>query len=329
MDRVPEADAGQGPVRLRPGQAAELPGGPAPAAAVRRRQRRAEAGARAAQGERERRRRRTSRSSRRTRSRSRVSRRNAQAIYAVLDAAMSGVLTEPEREHRRAAQDGRRQGQPAPRRRELIRRCGGRRAGPHTIRAAPSASPTQAGVAMAITPSRGPARAPGRPASPYPAGPQRTSLGRKVRDNLTGHAFLIGAVLCFALFSWYPMIRGVVMSFQRTRRGVTTWVGWDNYERIIADPSFWTAWKNTFYFTVLALRTRVRGAVLRGDPAQRVPPRQGVPADPGLPAGDAAASLGAVPLQVLRVRPERRGPVQLDPQGAAPADIAVDAVARR
>ena len=76
---------------------------------------------------------------------------------------------------------------------------------------------------------------------------------RKLRDNLTGHGFLIGAVVCFALFMWYPMIRGLVMSFQRTRRGVTTWVGWDNYARIIDDPSFWVAWKNTFYFTGLAL----------------------------------------------------------------------------
>lgn len=95
-------------------------------------------------------------------------------------------------------------------------------------------------------------RKPGRPTPPYP-GPQRMSLGRKVRDNLTGHAFLIGAVLCFVVFSWYPMIRGIVMSFQRTRRGETTWVGWDNYSRIIADPSFWPAWQNTLYFTVLAL----------------------------------------------------------------------------
>jgi multiple sugar transport system permease protein len=80
-----------------------------------------------------------------------------------------------------------------------------------------------------------------------------TRRGRRVRDNATGYAFLIGAVLCFAFFAWYPMIRGVIMSFQRTRRGVTTWVGWDNYERIISDPSFVTAWKNTLYFTGLAL----------------------------------------------------------------------------
>nr|WP_232534341.1 sugar ABC transporter permease [Plantactinospora sp. KBS50] len=84
-------------------------------------------------------------------------------------------------------------------------------------------------------------------------GPRRSSLGRRVRHHLTGHAFLIGAVLCFAVFSWYPMVRGVIMSFQRTRRGETSWVGWDNYVRIVADPSFWTAWKNTLYFTLLAL----------------------------------------------------------------------------
>ncbi|GIF10002.1 carbohydrate ABC transporter permease [Actinoplanes teichomyceticus] len=95
------------------------------------------------------------------------------------------------------------------------------------------------------------APAPAPPRVPPP--PRATRRGRKVRDNLTGHAFLIGAVLCFALFMWYPMIRGVVMSFQRTRRGQTTWVGWDNYSRIIADPSFWTAWRNTLLFTVVAL----------------------------------------------------------------------------
>ncbi len=104
---------------------------------------------------------------------------------------------------------------------------------------------------MAITAA--PGTTAGRPAPPYPARPGRTSLGRKVRDNLTGHTFLFGAVLCFAVFSWYPMVRGVVMSFQRTRRGDTTWVGWDNYARIVNEPGFWTAWKNTLYFTVLAL----------------------------------------------------------------------------
>jgi len=83
--------------------------------------------------------------------------------------------------------------------------------------------------------------------------PYRKRRAYRSQNGLMGWAFLIGAVLCFVLFSWYPMIRGIIVSFQRTRRGVTTWVGWDNYERIVNDPSFWTAWKNTAYFTVLAL----------------------------------------------------------------------------
>ena len=105
---------------------------------------------------------------------------------------------------------------------------------------------------MAITTVPDATRQPGR-SVPVSARRGRTSRGRKLRDNLTGYAFLIGAIFCFALFSWYPMVRGVVMSFQHTKRGVTSWVGWDNYVRIVHDPSFGTAWRNTFYFTVLAL----------------------------------------------------------------------------
>jgi multiple sugar transport system permease protein len=82
---------------------------------------------------------------------------------------------------------------------------------------------------------------------------RRPPVSRSARTNLTGHAFLLGALVCFALFSWYPMVRGVIMSFQRTRRGETTWVGWANFERIIHDPAFTKAWQNTLYFTALAL----------------------------------------------------------------------------
>lgn len=105
---------------------------------------------------------------------------------------------------------------------------------------------------MAIIATPGLSEEAGASTSP-PVRRARTGRSRKARNNISGYGFLIGAVLCFAFFSWYPMIRGIVMSFQRTRRGVTTWVGWDNYERIVNDPSFFTAWKNTFYFTALAL----------------------------------------------------------------------------
>ena len=49
------------------------------------------------------------------------------------------------------------------------------------------------------------------------------------------------------------MIREIVMSFQHVHRGKTTWVGLRNYHQIAADPFFWQAWRNTLYFTGLAL----------------------------------------------------------------------------
>src|SRR6201992_2951348 len=65
---------------------------------------------------------------------------------------------------------------------------------------------------------------------------------------------MIGAIFCFALFSWYPMIREVIMSFQKTNfAGETAWVGLANYRHIIADPSFWAAWRATAVFAGLAL----------------------------------------------------------------------------
>jgi multiple sugar transport system permease protein len=85
------------------------------------------------------------------------------------------------------------------------------------------------------------------------AGRSRRRRRRRVLDSLTGHVYLIGAVLCFGFFSWYPMVREFIMSFQRTRRGVTTWVGWQNYIRLWHDPGFSAAWRNTATFTLLAL----------------------------------------------------------------------------
>ncbi|KQV18726.1 MULTISPECIES: carbohydrate ABC transporter permease [unclassified Kitasatospora] len=76
---------------------------------------------------------------------------------------------------------------------------------------------------------------------------------RKVRQNLTAHGFLLGALLCFGFFTWYPMVREVVMSFQKTKRGRTSWVGLDNIDQLLQDPEFWQAWRNTLLFTLLAL----------------------------------------------------------------------------
>jgi multiple sugar transport system permease protein len=102
-----------------------------------------------------------------------------------------------------------------------------------------------ADVATAVKPVAG-RRAP----RPRPG----TGLVPKMRRSASAWGFLIGAVLCFTFFSWYPIVREVIMSFQKPEfGGGTTWAGWSNYIRIFHDPTFWLAWRNTLEFTVLAL----------------------------------------------------------------------------
>nr|WP_245795738.1 sugar ABC transporter permease [Actinacidiphila alni] len=65
---------------------------------------------------------------------------------------------------------------------------------------------------------------------------------------------MAAGILCFAVFSWYPLVRGVILSFQQDNLiNDPQWVGLTNYRHLFADPLFWTAWKNTAEFTGLAL----------------------------------------------------------------------------
>lgn len=84
-----------------------------------------------------------------------------------------------------------------------------------------------------------------------PAGSQRR---RRLTDQLHAYGFLLGGLVCFALFSWYPAIRAVVIAFQRYTPGSPPeWVGTANFTRVLHDPEFGAAWRNTLGFTLLAL----------------------------------------------------------------------------
>ena len=94
-----------------------------------------------------------------------------------------------------------------------------------------------------------------RAAAPLAASarPPRALLPR-ARRNAGAWAFLIGAVVCFSFFSWYPIVREVIMSFQKpVYGGGNTWAGWANYIRIFHDPTFWQAWRNTIEFTRISV----------------------------------------------------------------------------
>ncbi|MGV9357668.1 carbohydrate ABC transporter permease [Streptomyces misionensis] len=91
--------------------------------------------------------------------------------------------------------------------------------------------------------------------SPAPApAPARRRGRHRLVDQARAYAFLLGGLLCFALFSWYPAIRAVVIAFQKYTPGSPPqWVGTANFTRVLHDPEFAAAWRNTFSFTLLAL----------------------------------------------------------------------------
>jgi multiple sugar transport system permease protein len=74
------------------------------------------------------------------------------------------------------------------------------------------------------------------------------------RDGLSTLVFLLPLLVIFGLFSWFPIIRAFVMSLQETNLvSIPTFVGLENFARVLADPVFGIAVRNTAYFALLAL----------------------------------------------------------------------------
>jgi multiple sugar transport system permease protein len=72
--------------------------------------------------------------------------------------------------------------------------------------------------------------------------------------GLAAILFALPMLAIFTAFSWYPIVRLVVLSFQQTNLvDPPTWVGLGNFREVINDPLFMTAVKNTAYFAGLAL----------------------------------------------------------------------------
>jgi multiple sugar transport system permease protein len=92
---------------------------------------------------------------------------------------------------------------------------------------------------------------------PVAAGEEAATPRRRrrpaVRAGLTGVMILLPAVVLFSLFSWWPILRGLVIAFQKTNLITTSWVGWENFTRVLADPLLGQALANTALYAGLAL----------------------------------------------------------------------------
>lgn len=82
---------------------------------------------------------------------------------------------------------------------------------------------------------------------------RRTPVTWVRRGGLTTLLFFVPLLLSFSYFSWWPILRSLVLSLQQTNFIATEWVGWANFQRVLADPLLGTAAWNTTYFTLIAL----------------------------------------------------------------------------
>ncbi|QDW64818.1 sugar ABC transporter permease [Oerskovia sp. KBS0722] len=71
--------------------------------------------------------------------------------------------------------------------------------------------------------------------------------------GLSNLIFMLPVIVIFGVFSWFPIVRALLMSVQETNLVDTQFVGFDNFRYVLADPLLWTAVKNTAYFAFLAL----------------------------------------------------------------------------
>jgi multiple sugar transport system permease protein len=107
-------------------------------------------------------------------------------------------------------------------------------------------------------------------AAPARRRPRRTPLTWVRRGGLSTLLFLLPLLVIFGLFSWWPIVRSVVMSFQQTNLVTPpVFVGLENFRDVLHDPLLLKAIKNTLWFALLALvfgyPTPLIGAVLMSE----------------------------------------------------------------
>src|SRR5213592_1505538 len=90
-------------------------------------------------------------------------------------------------------------------------------------------------------PSRPPASRGRRPMTQLPVSQRLTAprragrLRRTLADNLAAYAFMAAGIVCFGLFSWYPLVKGVELSFQQNNFvDPPQWVGLTNFRHVVS-----------------------------------------------------------------------------------------------
>jgi multiple sugar transport system permease protein len=92
--------------------------------------------------------------------------------------------------------------------------------------------------------------------SPTVKAQSQPAFWRRIRwsEQIPAYLFLLPALFVFGLFAWYPILKTVLFSFQNVNlHGESTWAGLDNFRRMLIDPNFGIAWRNSFQFASLSI----------------------------------------------------------------------------
>ncbi|GAA2617133.1 sugar ABC transporter permease [Dactylosporangium fulvum] len=116
-----------------------------------------------------------------------------------------------------------------------------------------TAPPTRVdGGASGVGPQTRTGSAGPRPDRPSPSRWFRRRNSR--RSPLAAWLFLLPALLSFGYFSWWPIVKSVLLSMQQTNFvDPPRWVGLDNFRQVLTDPLLGTAVLNTAKFGALTI----------------------------------------------------------------------------
>lgn len=70
-------------------------------------------------------------------------------------------------------------------------------------------------------------------------------------QRIAPYVFVAPFLITFVLFFAYPLISTIMMSFQEITGSGTTWIGFENYENLFSNKTFYTAVKNSVTYMVL------------------------------------------------------------------------------
>lgn len=84
------------------------------------------------------------------------------------------------------------------------------------------------------------------------------------RQTRYGYLFMLPSMIVLAVFVFWPILQSFILSVQKWRFGsdTTTWVGLDNYRRLLDDPRVEGAFSNTLEYTAVVVPVSLLLALL-------------------------------------------------------------------